>query len=342
VSQASSPAGAVDLKALANVVAGKLSADVVLVNAPSRESVLRTFFKVMAGCEPRRENVFLILVTNGGDADAAYMTARYLQRNYKQVTVCINGSCYSAGTLTVLGAHEVVISDTGRLGPLDVQILKKDELGERLSGLTLNIAMDELTERTYLAFEQFLAELKSTFRSQVSLKTAMDLASRMATDLFSGVYRQIDPLKIGEDARAMQIAKHYGTLLETGSHNIKEKGIDRLLYLYPSHSCVIDREEAEQIFLRVRQPSAEEMELLYYLGFLSMDSSNDPDRALVTVLSDSLGTRNARQTARTHSKPKASSARGGNPSRNGKAGKTSALPDRRNATARGGGPETSG
>ena len=73
----------------------------------------------------KRENVILFLCTRGGNADAAYRMARGLQQNYKRFTVVVAGRCKSAGTLLVIGAHEIAMTDHAELGPLDVQIGKK-------------------------------------------------------------------------------------------------------------------------------------------------------------------------------------------------------------------------
>src|SRR5205809_739738 len=61
-------------------------------------------------CKP---NLFMILVTKGGDPDVAYRIARSIQNHYEKFTVCVSGICKSAGTLVLLGAHELAFSDHG-------------------------------------------------------------------------------------------------------------------------------------------------------------------------------------------------------------------------------------
>lgn len=178
------------------------------------------------------------------------------------------------------------MTDGGKLGPLDVQILKKDELGERLSGLTLNIAMEELREQVFTTFEAFLFKIKARFRNQISLRMAMEVAAKMATDVYAEVYRQIDPLKVGEDARAMHIGEHYGELLSGEAGNVREGAIQRLLVAYPSHSCVIDREEAKELFMRLSEATKPEWDLLAQLGILATKAIDDPARELALVLSE--------------------------------------------------------
>ena len=254
---------------------------------------------LLNGLEQKRTGIFLILVTNGGDAHAAYMVGRTLQRQYgRNVTICISGDCYSAGTIAVMSANSLVITDSGRMGPLDFQILKKDELGERLSGLTLKIAMGELRAQTYDTFEQFLFRLKRQFRSQLSPRMAMDVAAKMATDLYSEVYKQMDPLKIGEDVRAMHIAEHYGDLLSRKSGNVKQGAIQRLLETYPSHSCVIDRDEASELFTSVKEPNDRQQALLDMLE----DDARFAEDAVVLVLSTTIKQQKEREDIDTPTK----------------------------------------
>ena len=74
------------------------------------------------------------------------------KRNMSVFFLYVSGFCKSAGTLVALGAHELTMSDHGELGPLDVQLLKKDEIWETQSGLT---AMDTLSAYKLQAFEPF-------------------------------------------------------------------------------------------------------------------------------------------------------------------------------------------
>lgn len=83
----------------------------------------------------RKDTGILWLSTLGGLPDSAYTIARAFQRRYKHFKVLVTGFCKSSGTLVALGASELVMSDSGQLGPLDIQVMDKEEFGERLSGL---------------------------------------------------------------------------------------------------------------------------------------------------------------------------------------------------------------
>src|SRR4051812_11131161 len=69
---------------------------------------------------PRRPTCLLALRTLGGSADVAYRLTRSLIRHYRRLIVYVDDYCKGAGMLLALAAHELVISDFGELGPLDL------------------------------------------------------------------------------------------------------------------------------------------------------------------------------------------------------------------------------
>ena len=201
----------------------------------------------------RRRRVHLFLCTFGGQADAAFQIGRCLQRSYDHITVVINGLCKSAGTLLALCADELVVSDYGELGPLDVQIRREDEVGERRSGMTPKRALISLQTSVMHTFQEHFLRIREDF--QISTKLAAEITSSMAVGLFKEIYSQIDPMRLGEIESAMEVADAYGRRLSARKQNVKPEAISRLLAKYPDHGFVIDREEAkEHLFKNVREP----------------------------------------------------------------------------------------
>ncbi len=258
------PTCAVDL-------ANELDADVILYNGPLVRPLDNMFIQQ---CVTRRKrpNVLLILVTEGGDADCAYRIARCLQTQYEKFHLFVTGYCKSAGTLLAMGAHELIISDHGELGPLDVQLSKKDELWQRQSGLIGMDTLRALEGNAFEAFEQFFLQLKSKSGDTVSLRTATEIATGLTSGLFAPLYAQVDPLDIGEARRAMSIAQDYGNRLFQQSRNMAGEGVlERLTSAYPSHGFVIDRLEAKELFLSVREPTEKESALALALDSDALD-----------------------------------------------------------------------
>ncbi len=92
-----------------------------------------------------------MLVTEGGDPDAAYRMSRSLQEHYERFFCVVVGWCKSAGTLITIGAHELILVQQ-ELGPLDVQMSKRDDLMEMQSGQTVVAALSSLQEKAFGAF----------------------------------------------------------------------------------------------------------------------------------------------------------------------------------------------
>ena len=76
---------------------------------------------------------------------------------------------------------------------------------------------------------------------------------------------------MGEVNRSMAIAKEYGERLFKNSELCDEESLKTLISGYPSHSFVIDREEAKGIFKsgKVRECTPDEIELLENLEHYS-------------------------------------------------------------------------
>src|SRR5918912_3662355 len=143
-----------------------------------------------------KENAALILTTNGGTADAAYRIVRYLKRTYKQFTLYVFGPCKSAGTLIALGADEIVMSCWGEFGPLDVQLLRRDDLAFRNSGLDIAEALKSVGDHAFMIFEKQFLEIIERSGGTISTGTAGDIAKSIAAELLKPITAQIDPLQI--------------------------------------------------------------------------------------------------------------------------------------------------
>ncbi len=269
---------------VADRVAEELDADVFFYNGPIQPPLDRQF---MALCRQRkkRTNVLLILVTLGGDPDSAYRMARHLQAHYDRFLLYVTGYCKSAGTLVALGAHELILGEDGELGPLDVQMSKQDSLWEQQSGLTVNAALTALQDKAYLAFESFFLETEERSLGAITVKTAGDIAAKLTIGLFAPLYSQVDPLHVGEAARAMQVADNYGRRLMMESKNLDPNGLHHLVTHYPSHGFVIDMEEATTVFEQVRVPTESEEALAAALDDSAIEPQVDPKRTVMKFLS---------------------------------------------------------
>lgn len=236
----------------ANRLAEALKSDVFifrseLIDNRSADDLVNAVKKVRR----RRESVILVISTNGGVPDSAFRIARCLQAQYEYFFLYVFGYCKSAGTLLAIGADEIVMSDFGELGPLDIQVMKDDEF-KRGSGLDIQRSLNVIGVRAYELFQAYFTDLITSSNSIITTKTAADIANSMAVGILSPISGQIDPLRLGEMSRLNSIALAYGDRLNHSRIN----AIKSLINDYPSHSFVIDREEAKKLFGEsdVREP----------------------------------------------------------------------------------------
>ena len=210
----------------------------------------------------KRKNALLVLDTPGGSAEVAYRVGRAVQRTYKtkvddsnrgQFFIYVDDICKSAGTILSLAADRIIMSQFGELGPIDVQLRKDDEIGERTSGLTPHQALETLQVKSGSHFQRFFRQLRFGSELGFSTKLSADIAAQMTVGLMSSVYGQIDPTRLGEVERHVRISSEYGDRLAT--QNVKSNTIARLAASYPSHEFVIDRTEARLLFENVDRPT---------------------------------------------------------------------------------------
>lgn len=214
----------------------------------------------------RFDKCTVFLTTYGGDPHAAFRIARCLRHHYKYVRLAVPSYCKSAGTLIAIGANELAIGDLGELGPLDLQVTKPADVMERGSGLDYMQGLQVALMHAHQAFGLFMEVRRAGIR--LPTKQAGEFATNMAIGMVAPLYAQIDPNRIGEMQRAIQIAKEYGERLDEYSTNLRAGALEKMVADYPSHSFVIDRKEAKKLFKLVGPMSTVEDDLVSTLWHL--------------------------------------------------------------------------
>jgi len=262
-----SPSGTIDP---IDVVSEQANADIFLFSSEISYLSGETFINTISK-HRKRDNVILILSTYGGDPDAAYRIARFLQDHYKKFSLHVYGFCKSAGTLLALGAHNIVMGDRAEFGPLDVQIHKPDEFMHRVSGLDITKALASISDSAWDAFQNCFLSVRARSGGVITTKTASEIAAQVVTGLFSPITQNIDPLKLGEMQRSMDIAVDYGTRLGASTELATT-----LAASYPHHGFVIDFAESKRLFDCVKAPDDSEMQLAVQLAAF-FESNIDED-----------------------------------------------------------------
>lgn len=212
----------------------------------------------------KAEKACLILITPGGDADAAFRIARALRHHYSFLDILIPDLCKSAGTLICIAADRLIFGDRGEIGPLDVQISKPDEFFESMSGLNLIQALNDLRDQMLESFRRSFLDIRVGARLRT--KMAAELAAELAKEFISPIVAKIDPVTLGEHQRKLRIAHEYGLRLNEMCGSLKtEDTLISLVQDYPSHEFVIDRKEArERLFKNKKVAKPDETTKLLY------------------------------------------------------------------------------
>jgi hypothetical protein len=155
-------------------------------------------------------------------------------------------------------------------------MVKKDDLFESESGLTVMTALTALHEKSLLAFEHFFLQTSIHSGGRISVRTASQIATELTKALFSPISQQIDPLHVGDAFRSMTVAKAYGERLIEKGKNLTSEKLDELISEYPSHGFVIDRLEAGKVFNAVREANDEEQALLDVWGIMAINPRRPP------------------------------------------------------------------
>jgi len=79
-----------------------------------------TFFDCLN--DEKSENIDVLLETPGGSGDAAEEIAKFLHKKFNKINFLIPGEAKSAGTILALSGHDILMTSTGSLGPIDAQV----------------------------------------------------------------------------------------------------------------------------------------------------------------------------------------------------------------------------
>lgn len=201
----------------------------------------------------------VILITPGGNPHSAYSIIKLIRNHASSVSIVVPLDAKSAGTLICLGANELILSEISELGPLDIQVPEHEDGGSRkhISALNGFKALEQIQLHTIQTLDVTMKMIFS--RSGMRLSESTHLASEFCGQTSGTLYSQLDPKRIGEYARALDIGRQYAMLVLTRMMKWSMENaswtVERLVQGYPSHDFVIDYEETLELGLPSVLPS---------------------------------------------------------------------------------------
>lgn len=218
----------------------------------------------------------VVLQTPGGDIDAAFNITKLLRYASKSVNIIVPLFAKSAGTLMCLGGDCILLTTLSELGPLDTQIKEHQEGGAPTYASALNgfKALEQVQLHTIETLD--IATRLILQRSGMKIAEAFKLASDFSGITSGTLYHQLDPKKIGEYARALEIGERYGIMILTRYMGWSEEKADplvkKLVKWYPNHGFIIDAEELKAIGLPAQIVNDQEESLLDELRVAFLNS----------------------------------------------------------------------
>lgn len=228
----------------------------------------------------------VILQTPWGDATSAYKIIRLLRTKCKELNIYVPFFAKSAWTLICLWANNVFLSSIADLGPLDVQLssINKEWQREVKSALEEFKALEQIKEANIKVFDS-IASLLTQRVNGIEFKDLLSTANEYVAITSGKLYGEIDPRKLWEYSRALEIGFQYGVKILTTwwSKTIEEADqiMHKLVYGYPTHWFVVDRfdtlslpinhdsslnelESLAELFIQKNMPNVDKIQLFEY------------------------------------------------------------------------------
>ncbi|MEZ4993533.1 MAG: hypothetical protein R2824_24130 [Saprospiraceae bacterium] len=207
------------------------------------------------------EEIDFILQSPGGEPDKAFKIIRTLRNNFKVVNIIVPYWAKSAATLLALGGNTIVMDEFAEFGPIDIQIPKqKDDRpqdDEWESVLIDEASLDRIETRARIFFNQMFVNIFQDERIPVDKNTLIQYLTNLITSFYEPLVNQIDPYKIGEKRRALDICQYYAWIILNRyqpeiSGNDKERLIQFLLESCPDHGVVVDYDLIRTVLKNVK------------------------------------------------------------------------------------------
>lgn len=210
-------------------------------------NLLRT--KVTSSFEQSELDIWLESV--GGSASIAYKIWLELRSKFRRIRVVIPDYAKSAATLLSVGADEIIMATAAELGPLDVQIEHPDRENVIISGIDESRALGFLSD---FAVGYIVNGGKVVFEAtELPRRDVLREFSSFAAHFLQPLIAKIDPQLWHRAAQDLDLVMHYGMAMLEGRQLTEQQQLRQLepwfllhhlVAHYPSHECLISRQEA--------------------------------------------------------------------------------------------------
>ena len=143
------------------------------------------------------------------------------------------------------------------MGPLDPQMQDPTGSVRPVSALDSFKAMDQLLDYSMQSLDGIIMLLLG--RTHMDIPHAIEMTHPLFAAIASSLYGQVDPHELGESAGNLSISEEYAVRVMgrwgysgLGANDVRRIA-RKLVWDYPTHSFVIDLEEAKEIGLKAER-----------------------------------------------------------------------------------------
>lgn len=237
------------------------------------------------------ETLDVILQTDGGDMDTLFAFAKLLRTTAKEeLNIIIPPYSKMGGTLICLAADEILMTELSEVSPLDTQLreYKNSNTVHYVSALDGFKALEHVQAYSIETMDVVRELIEE--RSGLNETEAIMLATDFAGSTSQSLYADLNPAKIGEYGRALEIGEHYGKIILTRYMGWDEESaeltLNKLVYQYPSSNFSIDCEELQHIDLPAELVDGTVADLLFELREVLLRSRKTTIELMDTITAE--------------------------------------------------------
>ncbi len=198
----------------------------------------------------QNQKVCLIIDSPGGVADDVYKIATLINRICSGFYAIIPRYAKSGATLLALGAERIYMGAHAEFGPLDAQFYDY-EREEDMSALDEVQALESLYVFALDSIDQLTMMMR--VRSGKKVKSVLPFVDEFVSKMMVPLLEQVDVTYYTKMSRILKVTKEYAVRLLNKNYSKDKIHLisDRLIEKYPTHSFIINREEAIEMGLHI-------------------------------------------------------------------------------------------
>lgn len=211
------------------------------------------------------EQVVLLIDSSGGSAKAGYQLAMFFRHYCGRFVALVPRAAKSAATLLAIGADEIILGNSGELGPVDAQVLEGNDYVPALDRVK---ALERLHASALEAFDRTMALL--TLRTEQDVDELVPIAADFAARLSQPYMQKQDMVEYTRMSRVLKIGEDYASRLLyrqgeqklNGSNDYRSARGNDQPYLQQVKRAAEDALLEEELFSDYSDPSKRRARLL--------------------------------------------------------------------------------